>query len=174
MTHPYMTASLLLTGAISLVGCSRDRDEMTPRRMEEEYGISGARKGEVMTSDGSVRGTLVPITLPNGRTGQLVVPSRDSDDPHAMYLQDDGGLHPVEIDRTATREDFEQAPAVVGRHAEPEHHHKRSWEKDALIVGGSAGGGALIGGLAKGAKGAGVGAAVGGVGGLIYDLTTRK
>jgi hypothetical protein len=51
----------------------------------------------------------------------------------------------------------------------------RSWEKEALIIiGGGTGGGALVGGLAGGKKGAAVGAAAGGVGGLIYDLATRK
>ena len=43
-----------------------------------------------------------------------------------------------------------------------------------VIIGGSAGAGAAVGALAKGKKGAGIGAAAGGVGGLIYDLATRK
>jgi hypothetical protein len=51
---------------------------------------------------------------------------------------------------------------------------KRSWEKEALIIGGSAGGGAAIGAIAGGKKGAGIGAAAGGVGGLIYDVLTRN
>jgi len=56
----------------------------------------------------------------------------------------------------------------------PVVHRKRSLEHEILIVGGSAGAGALIGGLAKGKKGAAVGAATGGVAGLIYDLATRN
>ena len=43
-----------------------------------------------------------------------------------------------------------------------------------LIIGGSAGAGTAIGALAGGKKGAAIGAAAGGVGGLIYDLATRK
>jgi hypothetical protein len=43
-----------------------------------------------------------------------------------------------------------------------------------LIIGGGAGGGAAVGALAGGKKGAAIGAGVGGVGGLIYDLATRK
>ena len=50
----------------------------------------------------------------------------------------------------------------------------RSWEKELLIIGGSAGAGAAVGALTGGKKGAGIGAAAGGVGGLIYDLATRK
>ena len=62
----------------------------------------------------------------------------------------------------------------MARRPEPPHANKRSWEKDALIIGGGAGGGAAIGALTGGGKGAGIGAAVGGVGGLIYDLATRN
>ena len=49
----------------------------------------------------------------------------------------------------------------------------RSWESQALIVGGSAGAGAGIGAIAGGGKGAGIGALSGGVAGLIYNLATR-
>ncbi len=47
-------------------------------------------------------------------------------------------------------------------------------EKSALIIGGSAGAGSLVGGLAKGGKGAAIGALAGGLGGLAYDLATRN
>lgn len=50
---------------------------------------------------------------------------------------------------------------------------KRSLAKEALIVGGSAGAGAAIGGVAGGGKGAAIGAVSGGVAGLVYDLATR-
>ena len=51
---------------------------------------------------------------------------------------------------------------------------KRSLEKEALIIGGSAGAGAAIGAAAGGGKGAAIGALSGGVAGLVYDLATRK
>ena len=66
------------------------------------------------------------------------------------------------------------SPRVVARRSEPPHPRQRSWEKELLIIGGSAGAGAAVGGLTGGKKGAGIGAAAGGVGGLIYDLATRK
>jgi hypothetical protein len=66
-----------------------------------------------------------------------------------------------------------RAPAVIDTRPEPPHARKRSWEKEALIVGGGAGAGALVGAAAGGGKGAAVGATAGGIGGLIYDLATR-
>jgi hypothetical protein len=51
---------------------------------------------------------------------------------------------------------------------------KRPLKRSVAIVGGSAAGGALIGGLAGGGKGAGIGALAGGAGGLVYDRLTHK
>jgi hypothetical protein len=51
---------------------------------------------------------------------------------------------------------------------------KRTWQKEALIIGGSAGAGAAIGAVAGSGKGAGIGALSGGIAGLVYDLATRN
>ena len=51
---------------------------------------------------------------------------------------------------------------------------KRSWQKSALVIGGSAGAGAGIGALAGGKKGALIGAAIGGGSGAIYEAIKRK
>jgi hypothetical protein len=117
---------------------------------------------------------VVPVTLADGRRAQLIIPVDRRNEPHTVYLRDTDGFHPVQIQDNITRDQVVRSPEVVTRRAEPAHARKRSWEKDALIIGGGAGGGALIGALAGGKKGAAVGAATGGVGGLIYDLATRK
>ncbi|HEY2643731.1 MAG TPA: hypothetical protein VGI56_08270 [Galbitalea sp.] len=175
MTCPQMASAVLLViGASVAAGCTRDVAAMTPEQVEDQYGVAGARTGEVETADGRVRGTLVPVKLADGRQGQLLIPARTRTEPHAVYWSDEQGLHPIEVSPDSSRSEIEGAPRVVSRHAEPSHPNKRSWEQEALIIGGSAGGGAGIGALAGGKKGAGVGAAVGGVGGLIYDLATRK
>jgi hypothetical protein len=65
---------------------------------------------------------------------------------------------------------------VVYREAPQQEAPKqgRSWEREVLIVAGSSGAGAAIGGVAGGGKGAAIGAVSGGVAGLIYDLATRN
>ncbi len=175
MKFLHVTCVVSLIGTLFIAGCSRDVGAVTPQQIENEYGIAGAHAGTAVAgADGSIRGTLVPVTLEDGRKAQLVIPARSQNEPHAVYLQDEQGLHPVEVSPSADRAQVQSAPRVVARRAEPQHANKRSWEQEALIIGGGAGGGAAIGALAGGKKGAGVGAAVGGVGGLIYDLATRN
>ena len=145
-------------------GCSASAQ--TPEELQRHYGTD-AYDGTSLHPDGH-RSSAVPVTMDDGRTGEFVVPS-DRRDAHPVYYRDDqtGDVHPVQIDPRTTREQFVEHPRAVRYEAEPQHSDKSSWEKDALIVGGSAGGGALIGAAAGGKKGAGVGAVAGGVGGLI-------
>jgi hypothetical protein len=169
-----MTAfALALMGATLLTACTGDARAMDGRQIEQQYGVSGAYADTIATSDGAMKGTLVPITLANGRQGQLFIPQKQNNDPHAVYLRDEQGLHPVLLSDNARRDELTRSPRIVATRQESQHAKKRSWEKEALIIGGSAGAGTAIGALAGGKKGAGVGAAVGGVGGLIYDLATR-
>jgi hypothetical protein len=162
-----------LIAAVTLPACSRDTQAMTPDKLEQQYGVAGAYADTVSTSDGAIKGTVVPVTLADGRKAQLVIPARSSKEPHSMYMRDSSGLHPVEVSDRASRDDVTRAPSVVESRPEPAHAQKRSWEKEALIIGGSAGAGTLIGAAAGGGKGAAVGATAGGIGGLIYDLATR-
>jgi len=59
------------------------------------------------------------------------------------------------------------APRVVERRVEP----RRNWKKTALIIGGSTAGGAGLGGIFGGKKGALIGAAIGGGASSIYEAT---
>jgi len=59
---------------------------------------------------------------------------------------------------------------VVSRSSES----RRSWQKRALVLGGSAGAGAGIGGLIGGKKGALIGAALGGGGAALYEATKDR
>ena len=174
MRFERIALAVIVTRATVASACSREVPAFTPQQVGDEYGVPGAQTGVVSTADGQIRGTLAPVTLADGRQGQLLIPARSRTEPHGVYLQDEQGLHPVELSPGTTRREMNTAPQVVARRPERAHAHQRSWEQEALIIGGAAGGGAGIGALAGGKKGAGVGAAVGGVGGLIYDLATRK
>ena len=170
-----LTAVALVYGATVFTACTRDTQAMTADQIEKQYGVAGAYAGSVATSDGEVKGTLVPITLSNGRQGQLFIPLKQTNDPNTVYVRDEqGGLHPVQLKDQVSRDEVVRAPAIVVEKPAVQRAKKRSWEKEALIIGGSAGGGAAIGALSGGKKGAGIGAAAGGVGGLIYDVLTRN
>ena len=71
-------------------------------------------------------------------------------------------------DRTASAE-----PAYRTAPSEPVHTG-RSWKKSALIIGGSAAGGAGVGAIVGGKSGAIKGAVLGGVAGAVFDIATRN
>ncbi len=172
-TTAALTVGLIATSA--LAGCSRDiQAKDQPQNIEQQYGVPGAYTYTIPAPNGSMNGTVVPVTLADGRTAQLFIPGARAREPHAVYLRENDGLHPLQMKENATREQIVKSPAIVERRAEPAHANKRSWEKEALIIGGAAGAGTAIGAISGGKKGAGIGAAAGGVGGLIYDLMTRN
>jgi hypothetical protein len=165
---------VVLVGAgLAAPACSRETEAMTPDKIEKQYGVTGAYSDTIATPDGALKGTVVPVTLADGRRAQLVIPTARADEPHGAYIRDEAGLHPVQINDGARRDEVIERPKVVQHRVEPDHPRKRSWERDALIIGGSAGAGTAIGAVAGGKKGAAVGATAGGIGGLIYDLATR-
>jgi hypothetical protein len=161
-------------GATLTTACTRDVQAYDAQQIEERYGVSGAYADTINTTDGPIKGTLVPITLADGSQGHLFIPQKAANAPEAVYVMDQQGLHPVRLGDNVSRTDVTRAPAIVERRPAVERAKPRSWEKEVLIIGGSAGAGTGIGALAGGKKGAGVGAAAGGVGGLIYDLATRN
>ena len=69
------------------------------------------------------------------------------------------------------------APApqqVVARERTVRRPSGRTWQKSALVIGGSAGAGAGVGALAGGKKGALIGAAIGGGAATLYEATKRR
>jgi len=80
-------------------------------------------------------------------------------------------VRPRVVTRPAAYVDNSSAPSYES--ATPASK-QRSWQKEVLIVGGSAGAGAAIGAVAGGKKGAAIGAVSGGIAGLIYDMATRN
>jgi hypothetical protein len=67
-----------------------------------------------------------------------------------------------------------QEREIVREDPEVVREDNRSWGKTAMIVGGSAAGGAGVGGIMGGKKGALIGAAIGGGAASIYEATQRR
>ncbi len=176
--------ALSLVCSFFVAACDREarvfaRNE--PGTIEDRYGLTGAYSERLTDDDRVMDATMVPITLSDGSTGQLVVPKSRLAGQH-LYLRQNGQLYPVALANPGmSRDEFIRSqPRIVERRVVDEPRRavvpkkKRSLKKELLIVGGGAAGGAAIGALAGGGKGAGIGAATGGVAGLIYDLATRN
>jgi len=162
--------------------CSKANADVDPKAIEQKYGLSGGYVDEISTEDGKVKATIIPTTLDDGRKVQLVIPHQPIGN-HQVYMREGITITPLELsDSRLSKQQFvqsqprivERRPAPTSSTAQAEPKKKRSLEKEVLIVGGSAGAGAAIGGLAGGGKGAGIGALSGGVAGLVYDLATRN
>lgn len=173
MTHTQALLGTLL-GAALLNGCTAPVPFTDAARIERQYGLTGTFTETVSTDAGPIEGTLVPITLAGGYAAHLFIPTYQSKDVEAVYLRDAQGLQPVRLTARATRDDMVQAPRLVTSRSARQVVAQRSWERDVLIVPGSGGAGAAIDGLAVGGEGASAGAAAGGVGGLVYDLLSRR
>ena len=103
--------------------------------------------------------------------------------PGLVAVQSAPGFHPAVqtyapaqpvVERVVYRErPVTRARSSSVRYREPVRQN-RSWKKSALIIGGSAAGGAGLGAIVDGKGGAKKGAIIGGVGGLVYDLATRN
>ena len=85
-----------------------------------------------------------------------------------VYRTSQGDDRPVyRSSQGADREVVRDEPEVV-------REDDRSWGKTGMIIGGSAAGGAGVGGILGGKKGALIGAAIGGGAASIYEATQRR
>ena len=83
----------------------------------------------------------------------------------------DDGLADARVVRTSSARPAQARAAV---YQEPVARQGRSVKKSAVIIGSSAAAGAGIGALAKGKKGALIGAVIGGGGAAVWDQITRR
>jgi len=85
---------------------------------------------------------------------------------------------PTSASQTRASQPVYRAPVqereVVTDDREVVREDDRSWGKTAMIIGGSAAGGAGVGGVVGGKKGALIGAAIGGGAASIYEATQRR
>jgi len=114
----------------------------------------------------------------NREVAQVTCVSRVTPQPvQPMYAAAPAAYYPA-----AVQPDIVERPVVRTQTVRPraqrvvyrEEAPKRSWQKTALVIGGSAGAGAGIGAIAGGKKGALIGAAIGGGGASIYEAIKRK
>jgi hypothetical protein len=130
-----LLAGLALAGAMMTSACSNT--SLDAKAIEDKYGVSGATTENILTADGAMMpSTVVPVTLPDGQKAQLVIPHKS--DGNAVYLRDQEGMHPILLqDRAVSRDQFVRSnPTVVERRVVPQQSKKRSWQKEALIIGG--------------------------------------
>jgi hypothetical protein len=186
------TLAALLFVVLAAAACTKASAEVDPKAIEAKYGLSGGFVEQIPTDQGNVEATVIPTTM-NGKKVELVIPHHQVGD-HQIYMRDGIVMTPLELsDPNMSKDQFVQsqasapAPAPVAAPAyapaparapapAPAHTatpQKRSFAKQALIVGGAAGAGAGIGALAGGGKGAAIGAGAGGAAGLVYDLLTK-
>jgi hypothetical protein len=93
--HP-VRAALLLTTCV-LAGCTRAELHPDAATIATEYGLTGVVSDTIVTSAGPLEGTLVPVTLADGRAAHLFVPTYQSRDVEAVYLRDGDSLVPLRI-----------------------------------------------------------------------------
>ncbi len=128
-------------------------------------------KSKILIASGLVLAFLVG-TMANGiysATSRAFSPAEENSTSAARSVSSPVAANGTHFVQPRTVSVSDPAPARVYR-----TQKKRSLEREALIVGGSAGAGAAIGAAAGGKKGAGIGALSGGVAGLVYDLVTRN
>lgn len=158
MLKRWSPALALLAVAAATAGCSQTPD----------LNATADDTIEIVSTDGTlVSGKIVRIQNADGTMRKMVVMDRTV--PYAGQGVQPAVYQPA-VYRTPTVAPAASRTAAQSRTA----NGKRSVQKSALIIGGSAGAGALVGGLAKGKKGAAIGALAGGLGGLAYDLITRN
>src|SRR6478672_6044664 len=102
--------ALAALSAAATTACTQDAQAMDAQQIEKQYGVSGAYAETITTSDGPLKGTLVPITLANGRQGHLFIPQRQANDLQTVYLRDEQGLHPVRLGDNVSRDELIRSP----------------------------------------------------------------
>jgi hypothetical protein len=164
-----IVGALLLGGVLLLFG---GRTNAFPQL----YALDASSVDPMLVNCGEGRQALVRPVAAGQRLSQVECVAAPVAYPQAVGLvpavQTFAQPQPV-VERVVYRE------PVVKRRAAPVRRavvrdDGRSWKKSALIIGGSAAGGAGLGAIVDGKGGAKKGAVIGGIGGLVYDLATRN
>ena len=163
-----IVGALLLGGVLLLFG---GRTNAFP----QAYALDASSVDPMLVNCGEGRQALVRPVAAGQRISQVECVAAPAAFPSAVgvvpAVQTFAQPQPV-VERVVYRQPVVTRRAPV-RRAVVVHKDGRSWKKSALIIGGSAAGGAGLGAIVDGKSGAKKGAVIGGVGGLVYDLATR-
>ena len=166
-----IVGALLLGGVLLLFGGQRTN------AFPQAYALDASSADPMLVNCGEGRQALVRPVAAGQRISQVECVAAPAAIPSAVGLvpavQTFAQPQPV-VERVVYREPAVTRRATPARRTTVVHKDGRSWKKSALIIGGSAAGGAGLGAIVDGKSGAKKGAVIGGVGGLVYDLATRN
>jgi hypothetical protein len=181
----------VVAGAVALVASAQGRSApepvwpTTPAAVSAPYAMTVAQPAALNTAttaaptfvqcEPTQEAVMQRSIVGNREVAQVTCVTRTMPAAAPYYGQPAGYVQPVSyvqpdiVQRPAARS-VRRTQRTVVRETAP----KRSWQKTALIIGGSTGAGAGIGGIAGGKKGALIGAAIGGGAASIYEAVKRR
>jgi hypothetical protein len=164
-----IVGALLLGGVLLLFGGQRTNG------LPATFALDASSVDPMLVNCGEGRQALVRPVAAGQRISQVECVAAPAALPRSYGLvpavQTIAAPQPV-VERVVYREPVVARRAPVRRRTVV-RDAGRSWKKSALIIGGSAAGGAGLGAIVNGKGGARKGAVIGGIGGLVYDLATR-
>jgi hypothetical protein len=161
-----------LTGAlISGVGMYAVGTRAAQNPLADQTALVQTADGRYATVQASA---LKPLGYGQAATAQPVAFTSSPAPAHAVYTSPEPArvVYAPAPARTVYQT-VESRPAAT-RTVVQETRPKRSWQKSAMVIGGSAGAGAGVGALIGGKKGALIGTALGGGAASIYEATRRR
>jgi uncharacterized protein YcfJ len=141
--------------------------------------LTAAAPGNTLNASNSMFGCeesqqLVVKQVAAGNELQLAMKCVDTAPRTAAYVEDSFAPRALRVSQPISTTRAVSAPAAPRTVTRQVEQPKRSWQKTALVIGGSAGAGAGVGAIAGGKKGALIGAAIGGGAASIFEAIKRK
>ena len=141
--------------------------------------LTAAAPGNTLNASNSMFGCeesqqLVVKQVAAGNELQLAMKCVDTAPRTAAFVDESAVPRALRVSQPVSTVRTVSAPATPRTVARQVEQPKRSWQKTALVIGGSAGAGAGVGAIAGGKKGALIGAAIGGGAASIFEAIKRK